>query len=175
MNKILDSPIVIGLMAVALTIYGPRLSPRLPDSVRNAFNNSYFRFFVILLIIFIGTRDIRLSFVVAILFVTMMSIANVQNMREDFDNAVVEYFAMNGMTDKVAPTNKMKRDIVEYFENGDLLQYVDKKKAPSGAEVDASRESIQGLIEHFEGVSENVESLKEEDKKEEEPISVSAD
>jgi len=158
MNKLLDNPIFVGLMAVALTVYGPRLSPRLPDFIRNAFNNSYFRFAVILLIIFLGTRDIRLSIIVALLFVTIMSITNVQNMREEFDNCVVEYFNIHNMADKVAPTKKMKKDIVEYFESGDLLNYAaeDTNKAePSEEEKKASKESIQGLVEHFENVSKH--------------------
>lgn len=159
MSKLLDNPIFVGLMAVALTVYGPRLSPRLPDPIRNAFNNSYFRFAVILLIIFLGTRDIRLSIIVALLFVTIMSITNVQNMREEFDNCVVEYFNIHNMADKVSPTKKMKKDIVEYFESGDLLNYAEdtNKPEPSEEEKKASKESIQGLVEHFENVSKHSE------------------
>ena len=168
MNKLLDNPIFVGLMAVALTVYGPRLSPRLPDSIRNAFNNSYFRFAVILLIIFLGTRDIRLSIIVALLFVTIMSITNVQNMREEFDNCVVEYFNIHNIIDKVAPTKKMKKDIVEYFESGDLLNYAEdsKEAEPSEEEKKASKESIQGLVEHFENVSKH-------SKKDDTPLNVS--
>ncbi len=93
LQTIMDNPLVIGLISIALTIYGPRLSPKLPDFIRNAFNNSFFRLIVLVLVIFIGSRNIRLSFVLAILFMVLMSITNNQNIKEDFEQQLNEYYA----------------------------------------------------------------------------------
>jgi hypothetical protein len=93
LQTIMDNPLVIGLISIALTIYGPRLSPKLPDFIRNAFNNSFFRLIVLVLVIFIGSRSIRLSFVLAILFMVLMSITNNQNIKEDFEQQLNEYYA----------------------------------------------------------------------------------
>ena len=93
LQTIMDNPLVIGLISIALTVYGPRLSPKLPDFIRNAFNNSFFRLIVLVLVIFIGSRNIRLSLVLAILFMVLMSITNNQNIKEDFEQQINEYYA----------------------------------------------------------------------------------
>ena len=72
LNKLMDNPLVVGIIAIALTMYSPRLSPKLPNPIRSAFNSSMFRFLVMVLVIFIGFRDIRLSLVVAILFMVLI-------------------------------------------------------------------------------------------------------
>ena len=41
-EKLLKSPILYGILAIFLTMYGPRLHPKLPVPVRNLFNNNYF-------------------------------------------------------------------------------------------------------------------------------------
>ena len=93
LHSIMDNPLVIGLISIALTVYGPRLSPKLPFFIRNAFNNAFFRFIVLVLVIFIGSRNIRLSLVLAILFMILMSITNNQNIKEDFEQQINEYYA----------------------------------------------------------------------------------
>jgi hypothetical protein len=93
LQTIMDNPLVIGLISIALTVYGPRLSPKLPDFIRNAFNNSFFRLIVLVLVIFIGSRNIRLSLVLAILFMVLMSITNNQNIKEDVEQQINEYYA----------------------------------------------------------------------------------
>jgi len=88
-----DNPIVLGLIAIVITMYGPRLSPKLPDFVRDAFNNSVFRFIIMVLVIFCGLKDIKLALIISILFVAIMSIVNTQNIKEDYHNQVQEYYA----------------------------------------------------------------------------------
>ena len=53
LTSITSTPLMYGLIAMILAMYGPRLPPKLPDSVRQLFNNNVFRFGVILLIIYI--------------------------------------------------------------------------------------------------------------------------
>lgn len=109
LNKLMDNPLVVGVIAIALTMYGPRLSPKLPDPIRNAFNSSFFRFLVMVLVIFVGYRDIRVSLVVAILFMVLMSITNQQNIKEDFEQQINEYYANYNLFSSV-----------EHFENAQL-------------------------------------------------------
>ena len=80
-------------VAFILAIYGPRLSPQLPRFIRNAFNNGLFRFLLLTIIVFIGTRSIRVSMVCAIVFMALFSITNKQNIQEDYKNQVQEYNA----------------------------------------------------------------------------------
>ena len=109
LTKIMDNPLVVGVLAIVLAMYGPRLSPQLPLFIRNAFNNSVFRFLVMLLVIFVSLRDIRLSFVVAILFMILMSSVMNQNIKEDFEQQLNEYYS-----------NYNLYNSVEHFENSQL-------------------------------------------------------
>ena len=95
-----DNPIVLGVVAIFITMYGPRLSPKLPDFVKDAFNNSVFRFIIMVLVIFSGLKDIRLALIISILFIGLMSIVNTQNIKEDYHNQVQEYYANYNLFDK---------------------------------------------------------------------------
>ena len=92
LNNLMENPLIIGLISIAVTIYGPRLSPKLPSFISNAFNSPLFRFIVLTLIIFVGSRDVRVSMVLAILFMILLSIVNHQNIKEDFEKQINEYY-----------------------------------------------------------------------------------
>ena len=76
LKKLTDKPIYYGLMAVFLTIYGPRLHPKLPDGIRELFNNNTFRFAIITLIIYLSNRDLQLALIIALTFIIIMSLSN---------------------------------------------------------------------------------------------------
>ena len=63
-----------------------------------------------ILVIFIGYRSIRLAIVVALLFLIIMSIANQQSIKEDFNDQVTEYMANYNLYSQ----GQSKR---EHFEN----------------------------------------------------------
>jgi hypothetical protein len=87
-----EAVVLLGI-AFILAIYGPRLSPQLPIFIRNAFNNGLFRFLVLTIIVFIGTRSIRVSLICAIVFMALISMTNKYNIQEDYRNQVQEYNA----------------------------------------------------------------------------------
>lgn len=86
--------IIVGLIAVFLGVYGPRLHPKLPPTIRNLFNNNIFRFAVILVILYITSRNLQLSIVIAIVFLLVISLTNsleveekfMEKMRENYSN-----------------------------------------------------------------------------------------
>ena len=87
-----EAVVLLGI-AFILAIYGPRLSPQLPIFIRNAFNNGLFRFLVLTIIVFIGTRSIRVSLICTIVFMALISMTNKYNIQEDYRNQVQEYNA----------------------------------------------------------------------------------
>jgi hypothetical protein len=87
-----EAAVLLGI-AFILAIYGPRLSPKLPVFIRNAFNNGLFRFLVLTIIVFIGTRSIRISMICAIVFMVLISMTNKHNIQEDYKNQIQEYNA----------------------------------------------------------------------------------
>merc|ERR1712178_277508 len=62
-EELFKNPILYGVIAIFLTMYGPRLQPKLPESIRNLFNNNYFRFLVIVLIAFLSSKNLQLSLI----------------------------------------------------------------------------------------------------------------
>lgn len=89
-----------GILAVAVTLYGPRLSPQLPDFIRSAFNKGWFRFALMALIVFLGSNSIKLSMLVAILFLLIITTVNHMNIRETFKNDINEYYSNYNLFDK---------------------------------------------------------------------------
>lgn len=76
MNQITNKPVYYGLIAMLLTFYGPRLHPKLPVEIVNLFNNNYFRFVIILLIIYTSNKDLQTSLMISIAFFLVMSLSN---------------------------------------------------------------------------------------------------
>jgi hypothetical protein len=143
LTKIMDNPIVVGVVAIVLAMYGPRLSPKLPSPIRNAFNHSFFRFIIMLLVIFVSLRDIRLSLVVAILFMILMSAVMNQNIKEDFEQQINEYYS-----------NYNLYNSVEHFENPEL-------DAEEQAQMDAELNNAS---------SQNVRNNNQQDNTQQQPI-----
>jgi hypothetical protein len=167
LQTIMDNPLIIGLISIALTVYGPRLSPKLPDFIRNAFNNSFFRLIVLVLVIFIGSRNIRLSLVLAILFMVLMSITNNQNIKEDFEQQINEYYAnynlfgttehLQGGNDPMNDTPNVNNEDPEEHPNGPKNEpFVDgdvltPEEAAEAEEERKQRELQRRGIEYFDG------------------------
>ena len=91
-TNILKNPIALGLLTAMLSIYGPRLHPKLPPVIRNLFNNSSFRFIIILMIIYISSKDLILSFIIAISFIFIFSLTTTMEIKEKFiDSKLRQY------------------------------------------------------------------------------------
>ena len=93
LTGVLSNPTYYGILAIFLAMYGPRLSPKLPGVVRDMFNNNYFRFAVILLVIFMSNNDLSMALIITIAFVLVMSLANSQEIEEQFTQNNKEGFS----------------------------------------------------------------------------------
>ena len=161
-----DNPIVLGIVAIFITMYGPRLSPKLPDFVKDAFNNSVFRFIIMVLVIFSGLKDIRLALIISILFIGIMSIVNTQNIKEDYHNQVQEYYANYNLFD---------RNSTEHFEDFHENYASQKADNPLEQSNDTQKVSVSSpnLLNQPPSKNVNVEhDDEEEDDEEEEKKSV---
>ena len=109
LNKLLKHPVLYGLIAVLLVVYGPRLQPKLPPMVRNLFNNNIFRFMVILLIAYLSSKSLELSLIVAIAFCLIISYTTSQEVQEQF-STITEDFTT---TQKTTPTTTTQQSAVK--------------------------------------------------------------
>lgn len=75
---------LFGALALFVTVYGPRLSPKLPQPIQNLFENAFFRASVMFLAIYVAQRDIMVSLVVTIVFMVLMNVVQTTNVFETF-------------------------------------------------------------------------------------------
>ena len=92
LENIVGSTYFFGILVLFLIFYGPRLSPKLPDRIRNLFNSQAFRSLVMFLIIFSSNRQLGLvmSLVIVIIFMVVMNILQTGQL---FENLKKEHFS----------------------------------------------------------------------------------
>jgi len=96
LENIVGSTYFFGILVLFLILYGPRLSPKLPDSVRNLFNSQAFRTLVMFLVIFSSNKELGLvmSLVIVIVFMVLMNLVQTGNL---FENLQKEHFNSSSM------------------------------------------------------------------------------
>ena len=106
MNSIISHPITYGLISILLAVYGPRLQPKLPPSLRNLFNNNTFRFLIILLISYITSKNLQLALIISIGFCLITSLSVSQDIEEKFmDKYSENYSNFDVLTSNNTPPN----------------------------------------------------------------------
>lgn len=86
LQDIFASTYFFGILVLFLVLYGPRLSPRLPESIRSLFNSQVFRALVIFLVIYSSNRQLGLvmSLTIVIIFMVLLNIIQTKNLLESF-------------------------------------------------------------------------------------------
>ena len=84
-QSLLKNRHLFSLLVVFTAIYGPRLHPRLPHSVRQLFHNPWFRSLILFLIVFIARRDIMVSIFITVAFVVFMYLVQTSQIFEMFE------------------------------------------------------------------------------------------
>jgi hypothetical protein len=84
LEDILGSTYFFGILALFVVIYGPRLSPTLPEGVRNLFNSQAFRALVVFFILYNSNRElgIVMSIVIAVIFMVIINLLQTSNIVE---------------------------------------------------------------------------------------------
>jgi hypothetical protein len=93
LKTLLANPLIYGVLAIIVTMYGPRLSPKPPAFLTSLFNSAIFRFLVMVLVIYVGSEDLKLALAVSVVFLIIMSVVNTANIKEDFTQQVKNYVA----------------------------------------------------------------------------------
>ena len=137
LNELLNGPYIYGVIVLIIGMYGPRLSPRLPRPVRDLFNNAYFRFAVLTMVIYLSNRNLYLALTVSIAFVLVLNLTNSLEVEEHFVKKYAENFSEYG-------TVLVERfeDDDEKKEGGDKKDYVPepvkKEVVPKQKQVDTA-------------------------------------
>ena len=75
-NVLVENVFLFSILSIFLVMYGPRLHPKLPNSLRNLFNNRFFRVLVMFLVVYLSNKNLALSLTITIIYVVTMSIVN---------------------------------------------------------------------------------------------------
>ena len=92
-KRLTSNPMLYGLLSMFLSMYGPRLSPKLPPVVKDMFNNKYFRFCIILLITYLTSKNLQLALIVSIGFCLITSYTNSKDVEETFLSEIQENYS----------------------------------------------------------------------------------
>jgi hypothetical protein len=84
-NSVIKNRYLFSLLVLFTAIYGPRLQPRLPTSVRQLFNNPWFRSLIMFIVVFIARRDIKVSIFVTVAFISVLYLIQMTQMVEMFE------------------------------------------------------------------------------------------
>lgn len=85
LHSLHTNKVIFAVLTLFISIYGPRLHPRLPRQVRNLFHNPIFKSVILFTIIFMAQRDIKLSIMVAVGFMIFMYVIQVSQIFEMFE------------------------------------------------------------------------------------------
>ena len=85
-QDIFASTYFFAILVIFVTMYGPRLSPKLPNSMRNLFNSHVFRALVMFLVIYSSNRQLGLvmSLTIVVVFMVLMNIVQTNHLLESF-------------------------------------------------------------------------------------------
>ena len=141
-SKMLDPEYLVqntylfAVLTVFLTMYGPRLQPQLPESLRNLFDNIVFRGVVLFLIGYLSSNNFQVSLIVTIIFLVTMNILHTNEVLEKFN---YENFVINGpplsscspynpdsfnlIGTAYYPLHDTNKLLVEREQNNDILKY----------------------------------------------------
>jgi hypothetical protein len=91
--------VAYGLLAVFLGVYGPRLHPKLPPFIRTMFNHPVFRTVVILIIVYLSSKDLQLTLLITIAFLLVSNVVYAMDAKEGFETKVKATVAKNDSKD----------------------------------------------------------------------------
>ncbi len=168
-----STPIIYGILAVFLAVYGPKLKPNLPESVKNLLNNNLFRFVILLIIMYISYKDIQLSLIISLAFLLLLSIANCQEVkekyfnykREEFQNlqqSINNFYNVEGFEDSTSEIDKLAKKIIDDEKYIETKEYKDKLAKMSESD---KKDLANKLSKNRD--SKNLAKMSESDKKEE--------
>ena len=92
-NYLVQNSYLFAVLSIFLTMYGPRLHMKLPQSIKNLFDNVVFRGAVLFLIAYLSSSNFQSSLVISIIFLVTMNVLHTSKVLESFEQ---EGFSVNG-------------------------------------------------------------------------------
>ena len=142
MNQYLQSALIentylFALLTLVITLYGPRLAPELPVSIKQLFNSVVFRTLLIFLLVFMAKKNIKVSIVVSVIFLVIQGMI-------DKDNALLALFYKQN--NNIAENEQMDEAVHQQVTGGIVESFFD---GPNNSDGNWSTQNYS--TEHFVG------------------------
>jgi hypothetical protein len=100
-DYLVQNSYLFAVLSIFLTMYGPRLHPKLPEPLINLFDNALFRAVVLFMIVFLSSNNFQSSIVITVIFLVTMNLLHTSKALEKYENIQYENFYNYG-----APVSK---------------------------------------------------------------------
>lgn len=90
-NPVLANPYIMAVLKVTLALYASNVAPKLPESIMNIFNNTFFKILYITLMVYISEHDFQLAILLACVYVVGFNVLSGRGPFESFDNFNSEF------------------------------------------------------------------------------------
>jgi hypothetical protein len=87
-----SNPTLFSFVSLFLVLYGSLAKPKLPNVIRQLFDNAIFRVAILSLLLFKKGNDIQLSLMVAIAYIYTMQMNNMEKTTEKFQSKINYYY-----------------------------------------------------------------------------------
>jgi hypothetical protein len=96
MNTIfLENKYINGILTLFIVLYASMIGPELPNVVKNLFSNTFFKMFILFLVIIMGSTEPKLAIIIAIAFVLTMDFLYVNDAKEAFSGNLIDLTGQN--------------------------------------------------------------------------------
>ena len=79
-----NNKVIFAILAIFLTMYGPKFAPKLPNNFREVFNSTWFRACTMFLILYYSNKNLSASLLITIVFFVTSIIINKYFIMEQF-------------------------------------------------------------------------------------------
>jgi len=91
-DYLVQNSYLFSVLSIFLAMYGPRLHPKLPEPLKNLFDNPLFRSLVLFLIVYLSSSNFQTSLVTTIIFLVTMNLLHTSKALESYENIQYENF-----------------------------------------------------------------------------------
>lgn len=112
LQEILDNKYVSTVITLALALYAALLGPNLPTFVKDLFNNTIFRIFILFLVVVRGNKDPKMAIMIAVAFVLTLDFIYANTAKETF--TAIEHM-QNSKAEQREPEEYDENYQTEYF------------------------------------------------------------
>lgn len=90
-DTVLVNPYIMAIVKLTLTVYAVKIAPKLPSVVETAFENTFVKMFLLMIIIYLSEKDFQFAIILSVLYVIAVNLMSGRKVFESFSDYSAEY------------------------------------------------------------------------------------